>query len=311
MRLSGRGTRSSDGSADAVAVVAELAAEGGRALTSVEPDASVVAVAAGIAGLASLVDSPADVHAALSQTFAGLRLRTAVAADALTAHLGALSGRGGAVVAVGTGAIALGTDLRTVWHRVDGWGHLLGDIGSGSWIGAAGLRSAAAAHDGRVDGSRALLDAAEELIGPVPTWPRQIYARPDRARVLASFTLAVVAAAHADDPVARSILEDAGRHLGESLAAAAVPGVQPIAAATGGVLGAGSILTDALRTRLAELRPDVTLVDADGDPLHGAEVLAFEILDGTAPSPTPPWLSTSSVGTPSGGTTAKEQVIGR
>ncbi len=33
--------------------------------------------------------------------------------------------------------VALGTDLAR-WRRVDGWGHLLGDCGSGAWIGRAG-----------------------------------------------------------------------------------------------------------------------------------------------------------------------------
>src|SRR5690606_40636460 len=114
---------------------------------------------------------------------------TAVAADALTAHLGALGGRPGAVVAVGTGAIALGTDLRDVWHRVDGWGHLLGDLGSGSWIGAQGLRAAVAASHGRdKGGSTRALAAATERVGPVPTWTGRLYTRAEPYQVLSSLS---------------------------------------------------------------------------------------------------------------------------
>ncbi|QJW38176.1 ATPase [Cellulosimicrobium protaetiae] len=227
-------------------------------------------------------------------------LRTAVAADALTAHLGALGGRPGAVVAVGTGAIALGTDLRDVWHRVDGWGHLLGDLGSGSWIGAQGLRAAVAAHDGRDNGgSTALLAAATERFGPVPTWPGQLYTRPDRAQVLASFTPDVAAAAHDGDSVARQVLAGAGTHLATTLAAALVDGVPPLAAATGGVLGIGPLLTDAFRARLSVLRPDVELVGPAGTPLDGALHLAARLA--TDPGSVvghEPWLTLGSPAAP-------------
>jgi len=263
-----------DGS-DAAAVVAELVVR----LRAAAPHVTAVrAAAVGATGLASLVRDPAELHRALRSGLAdGDRrgLPSAVAADALTAHLGALGGRPGAVVAVGTGAIALGTDLETVWHRVDGWGHLLGDLGAGSWIGAQSLRAAVAAHDGRDNGgSTALLAAATERFGPVPTWPGGLYTRPDRAQVLASFAPDVTAAAQAGDPVSRQVLAGAGTHLATTLAAALVDGVPPLAAATGGVLAIGPLLTGAFRARLAVLRPDVELVPAAGTPLDGALHLA-------------------------------------
>ncbi len=199
--LSGRPVAIGPTGSDAADVVRDLL-DRLRATVPALPTDGVAAAAVGATGLASLVRDPAELHAALrtglppaegfatdGDPSARPGPRTAVAADALTAHLGALGGRPGAVVAVGTGAIALGTDLRTVWHRVDGWGHLLGDLGSGSWVGAQGLRAAVAAHDGRDSGgSTALLAAAVARFGPVPSWPGQLYTRPDRAQVLASFT---------------------------------------------------------------------------------------------------------------------------
>ncbi|KOG91913.1 ATPase, partial [Streptomyces varsoviensis] len=67
------------------------------------------------------------------------------------AYAGALGQRPGAVVAGGTGMIAIGSDLSREggWRRADGWGHLLGDLGGGAWIGQAGLTAALRAHDGR------------------------------------------------------------------------------------------------------------------------------------------------------------------
>jgi N-acetylglucosamine kinase-like BadF-type ATPase len=238
---------------------------------------AVVAAAVGATGIATLVPDPSVVHDALRASL-GAR-RTAVAADAVTAHLGALGGRAGAVIAVGTGAIALGTDLAGIWRRIDGWGHLLGDLGSASWIGAHGLRAALAAHDRRATGgSRPLLAAATARFGPVPTWPAQLYTRADRAQVLGSFTPDVAAAAAAGDPAATQILTEAGRHLAESLAAALAPGLPPLAAATGGVLAAGPALTGALERRFAALRPDAELVPSTGTPLDGALRLARRLV---------------------------------
>src|SRR5690606_13555870 len=110
----------------------------------------------------------AELPGALAQCL-GVR-RVALVADAVSAYTGALGPRPGAVIAAGTGLIAIGTDL-TGWHRADGWGHLLGDCGSGAWIGRAGLEAALRAHDGRDGGSLRLLARAEEMFGPVPELP--------------------------------------------------------------------------------------------------------------------------------------------
>ncbi|HLR84931.1 MAG TPA: BadF/BadG/BcrA/BcrD ATPase family protein, partial [Nocardioidaceae bacterium] len=104
-------------------------------------------VAIGMAGVTMLDGGPE----ALAQRFAYLWPGTnvAVAGDVLTAHAGALEGRPGAVLAVGTGAIALGLAADGRMHRVDGWGQWLGDDGSGAWIGREALRAVARAADGR------------------------------------------------------------------------------------------------------------------------------------------------------------------
>jgi N-acetylglucosamine kinase-like BadF-type ATPase len=105
------------------------------------------AVCVGAAGMTSLgADLRAKLPAALASSF-GVR-RLALAADAVTAYAGALGQRPGAVVAAGTGLIAMGTDLTAAggWRRADGWGHLLGDCGGGAWIGRAGLEAAMRAY---------------------------------------------------------------------------------------------------------------------------------------------------------------------
>jgi N-acetylglucosamine kinase-like BadF-type ATPase len=68
--------------------------------------------------------------------------------DAVAAHWGAFNGGPGVVLSAGTGAIALGLDEGEKFYS-DGWGPLLGDEGSGYWIGLESLRTVCRAHDGR------------------------------------------------------------------------------------------------------------------------------------------------------------------
>jgi len=68
--------------------------------------------------------------------------------DAVAAHWGAFNGGPGIVLSAGTGAIALGLDEGEKFYA-DGWGPLLGDEGSGYWIGLEAIRSVCRASDGR------------------------------------------------------------------------------------------------------------------------------------------------------------------
>ncbi|MER5470954.1 BadF/BadG/BcrA/BcrD ATPase family protein [Streptomyces sp. NPDC002685] len=235
------------------------------------------AVTIGAAGLATLGDElRAELPTALEREL-GVR-RLALAADAVTAYTGALGPRAGAVIAAGTGMIAIGTDL-TTWRRADGWGHLLGDCGGGAWIGRAGLEAALRAFDGRAGGSTALLARAEEMFGPMPGLPGRLYPRTDRAAVLASFAPEV--ATHAgSDPVAADILRASARHMAESAAAACPPDGEPHLAFTGGLFKMGAPLLVPLREELAERLPHAREVPAAGDPLDGALRIAADLADG-------------------------------
>lgn len=236
-------------------------------------EAAVVA-AAGFASLGGALR--ADLPGALAREF-GVRT-VALAADAVTAYVGALGPRAGAVVAAGTGLIALGTDL-TSWRRADGWGHLLGDCGSGAWIGRAGLEAALRAHDGRDGGSAPLLAGAERQFGPVRGLPGLLYPRADRPAVLASFAPRVAACAE-DDPVAAGILRAAARHMAESAVAVCPPTGAPRVAVTGGLVGLGVPLLEPLGAELAHRLPHARHVPAAGDPLQGAMRLAAELAVG-------------------------------
>ena len=91
-----------------------------RALCAEAGSVRLEAAVVGAAGMASLGDAlRAELPDALGREL-GVR-RVVLAADAVTAYVGAVGPRPGAVIAAGTGLIAIGTDL-TCWRRADGWG---------------------------------------------------------------------------------------------------------------------------------------------------------------------------------------------
>ncbi|MET9833085.1 BadF/BadG/BcrA/BcrD ATPase family protein [Streptomyces sp. NPDC006385] len=254
-----------------------------RASTVEAGVAQPAAAAVGAAGLATLGDAlRAELPGVLARAFDIRRL--ALAADAVTAYVGALGSRPGVVLAAGTGLIALGTDL-TRWRRADGWGHLLGDCGSGAWIGRAGLEAALRAYDGRPGGSAGLLARAEELFGPMQGLPGKLYPRPDRPAVLASFAPRVAACADGD-PVAADILRAAARHMAETAAAVCPTAGEPQVALTGGLSKMGDPLLVPLEEELSKRLPRARRVPADGDPLLGSVRIATDLATGglTLPS---------------------------
>lgn len=254
--------------------------------------ADLAGVGVGATGLATLVADPAAVASSIATRLRASSASTdatgsrsaigpavAVAVDAVTAHLGALGGDAGAVVALGTGAIAIGGDGHGSWRRVDGWGHLLGDRGGGAWIGMRGLDAAVRSLDGVDPSGAALLRLARGRFGEPATWPRQLYTRDDRAGVLAGFASAVAEAADAGDARARDILSDAGEEAARSVVAALGDDLPPVVAGTGGVFGAPAVRT-AFERAVRAARPDVDLRAAAGGPIEGALILADRVARG-------------------------------
>lgn len=202
--------------------------------------------------------------------------RVTIASDGVTSLLGALGERLGAVVAAGTGTVCVARGPRR-WAKVDGWGSLLGDAGSGFAIGRSGLDAALRELDGR-GGSKALLAAAEQRFGEATGIAEAVYRSPVPTRTVASFGRDVARVAAEGDAAARSILEDAGRQLALTACAALErafdPGDPVAVSYSGSVFEAGPPLVDAFAAELAHTRPEAELVPPGGDALAGAALLA-------------------------------------
>ncbi len=179
-------------------------AVGGRAV-------DVAAVCLGMAG----VDREADgavVRAIMRRI--GSKVPTLVVNDALVALVAAVGDDPGIVVICGTGSIAYGRSARGVAARSGGWGYLLGDEGSGYWIGCRALQAVARASDGR--GPKTALSpkvlAHFGVARPSGLIP-EIYDRPVRHHALAQVARAVQQARDEGDEVATRILEQAAHEL--------------------------------------------------------------------------------------------------
>ncbi|WP_225724739.1 MULTISPECIES: N-acetylglucosamine kinase [unclassified Nocardia] len=201
--------------------------------------------------------------------------RVAVTSDAVTAHAGALGGGPGVVLAAGTGTVATAVDEMGRFTRVDGWGPLLGDVGSGGWIGAEGLRAVLRAHDGR-GAATVLLAEVAELYGIAPDELPKFLGQQENPTLVAARFAPVVARAAASDEVAAEIMSAAGAALGRSVCAAiersGLPSPVPFAI-TGGLVNLGGPLLDPLDAAITY--PVDRRVPAGG-PIDGAALLAAD-----------------------------------
>jgi N-acetylglucosamine kinase-like BadF-type ATPase len=79
----------------------------------------------------------------------GYKARVLVVNDALVALEAGAPGQPGVVIISGTGSISYGRNARGEAARSGGWGYVLGDEGSGYWIGRAALRAVLRESDRR------------------------------------------------------------------------------------------------------------------------------------------------------------------
>jgi len=255
-----------------------LAARGGVAATEVLAacraalrDAGVTWVRAVAVGAAGAVAAPHAARELAVRLLAALPAdETAVGSDAVTSHAGALDGGAGVVLAIGTGAVAVGIGTDGRFAIVDGWGPGLGDEGGGAWIGLAGLRAALHAHDGRGPDT-ALLRAAVRALGDLTALPAVLDADGSPARVAASFAPEVARLATSGDTAAVAIMDGAAAALATSVRAAARRVGVDAVALTGGLLHLGPSLLGPLTAALDGLR----LVEPVGGSLDGAHLLAL------------------------------------
>lgn len=253
----------------------------------------VVVVAGGFAGAtAASTDEPGHVNARAALTAALRRLDIAAGPVRISSDIEAAfaSAPGtpadGLALVAGTGAVALRITHRRSTATVDGDGWLLGDDGSGFWIGRGAVRAALRMADGRGEGTVLAVSVGRALGAPGDVLPsdgdwsrarREAYrmhllpaVMTDPPIRLARFAPLVAEAAREKDAVAVGILDEAAAQLTDTVRALD-PGPGERIVATGGLLGPDGPLTGRLTDRLQTL--GLTL-DWVPDGCRGAVALA-------------------------------------
>jgi N-acetylglucosamine kinase-like BadF-type ATPase len=241
-------------------------------------DVRPAAICLGIAG----VDRPDDarVMQALMRRI-GHKAKVLVVNDALIAlEAGAPGGQPGVVIISGTGSIAYGRNANNQAARAGGWGYMLGDEGSGYWIGRAALRAVLREADRRGPATQLtglLLNyygvaRAQDLIA-------QVYHGGLRPSAIASLAQCVQGAFSDGDGVAIGILRSAADQLESSGLSVArrldMVGSEFPFVLSGGIYRAVPWLEEELTRRLQMASPRSRTILLNEEPAGGAVRLAL------------------------------------
>ncbi|MBS3179057.1 MULTISPECIES: N-acetylglucosamine kinase [unclassified Pseudoclavibacter] len=231
-----------------------------------------VTVSGGVSGVTH-AQTVADELALLVEPFGVARVF--IAHDSISAFLGALGSELGAVVAAGTGVVTLAVGEERL-AQVDGWGYLVGDAGSGYWIGRAALDAVMRAFDGRGP-ETALTEVVLAHHPDLPSMYVSLQTNEGKVRHIASFARSVGDLAETD-AVAAEILAAAGSQLAASVAAGlarvGLPGSRDEVQvrAIGNVFSSPHVAA-AFRSSLLERVPQARVAVGESHPLDGAAML--------------------------------------
>jgi N-acetylglucosamine kinase-like BadF-type ATPase len=240
----------------------------------------VVCVCSGMAG----VDRPDDKAfvKAMMKEFLPNALAIPVN-DGLIALVGGTMQAFGIIVISGTGSIAVGVNKQGVQGRAGGWGHILGDEGSGYMIGLRGLRAVCRAADGRT-GPTLLQDivlkhfgfnSTEQILG----WVKKNQG--SKTEIGALSRLVHEAYAQGDETARQILVEEA-----DELALAAAAVARKLFAndtdyeivVGGGNLRKSRPFFELFRAAVAKRLPGISVIMPRREPVEGAVLYALEQL---------------------------------
>jgi glucosamine kinase len=184
----------------------------------------------------------------------------------------------GVAVISGTGSNVFGVNADGRSWRAGGWGHLLGDEGSGYWLGVESIKAALADRDASGPPT-ALSDAAPRFFG-VPSMEAlaaHVYSKPLTKGEIAAFAVETAKVAGGGDEVANQLYRRGGAWLGRQVAAvvreAGLSGPFPVGL-IGSVHKAGTIFVEPLASAIHEVAPEADVRSVEMPPVAGSLLLA-------------------------------------
>ncbi|MEK5060850.1 hypothetical protein BK126_23320 [Paenibacillus sp. FSL H7-0326] len=186
----------------------------------------------------------------------------------------------GVLVIAGTGSIVYGFTREGSIHRAGGWGHLLGDEGSGYQIGLQTLQGIMRSYD-RITPPTLLTSLVQEAcqLNEITELRTFIYQQPFSKKSIASYAKLCIRAAEEGDPLAISILRSQAASLADTTTALLYshPDLQQeTVAATGSIFLYSSIYRTHYKECLSKIFPHLHMVtgSADRPPAYGAALIA-------------------------------------
>ncbi|WP_037807971.1 N-acetylglucosamine kinase [Amycolatopsis sp. VC5-11] len=250
---------------------AEAAARIAGAIESaVDGRTDVLGVVVGMAGESKLSDPAVAAEFTAAWERIGLAGRVRVTGDAEVAYASATAEPDGTVLVAGTGSIAGRIRGRRMVATAGGHGWLLGDEGSGFWLGREAVRATLAALEG--DGPLGGLPEAvlAEAFGPSAVdlsdrfkvmWALVTHANAEPPVRLARYAPLVSAAAAAGEAAAEEIVARGARHLVRVARATREPGEKTPIVLVGSVLAENGPVGARVRAEFAGLN---VLTSSDG-----------------------------------------------
>ena len=183
----------------------------------------------------------------------------------------------GAISGTGSNVFGMGSDGR-VW-RAGGWGHLLGDEGSGYWLGIESIK--AALHDREASRPDTALSAAACAFfgcSSVEEVAALVYSKPLTKGEIAAFATEAAKLAARGDAVARELYGDGARELaGQILVVIRQTGLAgsfPVGL-IGSAFKAGPVFVEPLTEAVHEFMPDARVSVVEMAPVGGSLLLAM------------------------------------
>lgn len=199
--------------------------------------------------------------------------------DARIALEGAFNGGTGVVIIAGTGSMVIGKTSRGDIHTAGGWGRLLGDEGSGYFLGREAIVTLTQHLDGRGDAGK-----LKEVFARKFGWESRdhiIAAVYQEKFDVASLAPVVIETATNNDVVSQRIVQRAAALLVEQ--ARVVVMKMGIARKVGLVMCGGLVekettYANVVHMKILKLLPQVDIRPALHSPAHGAVLMALERL---------------------------------
>jgi N-acetylglucosamine kinase-like BadF-type ATPase len=206
-----------------------------------------------------------------------------VESDARCALEGALNGKPGIVVIAGTGSIVVGKDEKGKIYRAGGWGKLIGDDGSGYYIGREALRAVAQTLDGYGEKTR-LRRLLDERLG-FSLQENIIDAVYKQNFDIASLAPFVIEAASGGDKKAKGILTNASNDLCrtiQSVMRAMNKSTKKVSTRflsfSGSLIANDNWYSKKLKSTIKRELPLISIHPAESSPVVGAAIMAIDIL---------------------------------